>query len=776
MLAGGLLVGIALLAVLLARTDRRSGGGAPLIPSRRPPDLMLSRPGDVPVFSGVEIVVQFPEELRSFNHLPATQLHDAYDADRNGVYAELTGEFIHAAGDRRMEVPGFAMKDQPHGLWSWRLRWTPDRVGDWQVTVRFRGRAAWNSDPVNIATPAKQPITVVPAPAAPGFWRLPTAGENPHFLREQQADGTSTAIWLFGNCRAWNVDPLRQDPVWTPHEWIDRELELLPALRANGFNLLNQWMAPWEFLLVHHDRAEFWRQPDGSWKRIAMPNQIQWTPHQYIDQGRAKAFDALVAACEGDGEVPIIRLLLAPLPHACFQTRGHPWGAEGHSGFSPENDRSGRGRDRLLGLSGFRPGMWIWDFFDADPRQPLADWRSQLFDHQANYFRYLIARWGYSRAIGLWVIMDELEGVGDHIGIMAERSGWWRFPQCERWLGDIVRLFRGKLTRSDGRQYAGDPFGHPLHAATTSAGGQGQRGGNLDWQGGPAGARVDVLGWHWYPQNPDTEASWTDQWLYVIDGVTAYTEAPGDHVRLISEFGAMERSAPTDAPVKLHPTLYHHAIWAGIFSGLAGTPMDWDDGKEFGELQPRRRPGIFSEQLYPVDHAAEMRALRTFLNGLSPDDLTPTQAPEARLRFETEASTRVLGLYDRATATTVHGWLFAAQPDATEVSIHGLRPGDYRLVWYDAWTGKPINPDKPETVAANARGQLTFDPGPVLKKLAPQPASSTTAKPNPGPPGQRRKHWRIIPGNTTPATPQFPADTRCHKGHDLAFRLTPAPR
>jgi hypothetical protein len=58
-------------------------------------------------------------------------------------------------------------------------------------------------------------------------------------------------------------------------------------------------MAPWEFLLVHRDRAEHWRQPDGTWRRHALSPDGGWKAYASYDQGRALAFDRLLRATEG---------------------------------------------------------------------------------------------------------------------------------------------------------------------------------------------------------------------------------------------------------------------------------------------------------------------------------------------------------------------------------------------------------------------------------------------------------------------------------------------
>ncbi|MFW6159482.1 MAG: hypothetical protein ACOC8E_09005, partial [Planctomycetota bacterium] len=647
--------------------------------------------------------------------LPDTQVHDAYDADRDGRFARVSATFT--LGDRRVTVPGFAMREKPGGRWAWRIRWAPYRPGRWTGELQVKARLGPKAKQVNLGVPFPHPIEAAADARIAGPLIVATGEQNPRCLRVLNPDGSSRATWLFGACRAWVVRSQDKHNDWSPHEWLDRETELFAPMRDGGFNLLNQWMAPWEFLLVHHDRAEFWRTGKGVWKRRPIPKTAAWSSYQCFDQGRAAAFDKLVEQCEGGPGVPLIRMLLSPLPHQCVQVKEHPWGSQ-ESGWSPENDAGKQSLERLNGFSGFRRKMSVWAFFEADPSRPLDDPRSQLFDHQANFFRYLIARWGYSRAVGVWVLVDELDAVGNVVGVMKEKTGWWGHPGCGQWLANVVRMFRGRLKRSDGLAYGGDPFRHPLHVATTSFGGGAGRGGNIDWSGGPKDARPDVFGWHWYPGFRGAR-TWHRAWSHAVTGVGSYARAPiGPVPRLISEFGAPDRDTPEDTPSRLYPTLYHHAIWAAIFSGQAGTPMDWDDGKQFGELRWRRRKGLFDKESYPINHVARMKALRRFLGGLDPGRLVSCSAKAAAVEIEPSKFTLAFALYRRTTRDAAYGWLLSTGGGA-RLTLTGLAGGTYRLTWYDPWTGSPVEklPGRRNVKVEKKKG-LEFDAGPALKRLA----------------------------------------------------------
>ncbi|MBA2482097.1 MAG: hypothetical protein H0V44_15655 [Planctomycetes bacterium] len=675
----------------------------------------------VAVFEVCELTLEPPSEFTAASMLPETQIHDAYDADRDGRFLRCDVTFSKRTASEAVAVTvcAFAMRDKPAGAWRFCVRWSPRSDGDWKADATWDGCFARGGAAVRarVAVPtilrARIDARITGPLVAPG------PGDTPGFLRQLRAGDTSRAIRLFGACRAWVAGtPAATDP-WG--EWIDRDTELFPAMRDGGFNLLNQWMAPWEFLLVHHDRGEHWRSAEG-WTRIARASGCEWSSFQCYDQGRARAFDDLVRQCEGGSTDPaappeaVVHLLLSPLPHQCLQMRAHPWGGQ-ESGWSPLDDANMQGREKLNGFSGFMSQMSAWDFFAADPRRPLEDWQCRLFDHQANFYRYVIARWSASRAIGAWVLIDELDGVGDEAGDRSRSRGWWAHPDCERWLADASRLIRGTLARSDDLAYPGDPFAHPWHAATTSFGDEAMRGGNIDWDGGPEGSRPDLYGFHFYPHWRNLNTL-TEAWTATIDGIASYAHSPiGSAPRVISEYGAGDRAKPDQMPNALYPTLYHHGIWSAIFSGHSGTPMDWDDGKEFGELRPRARAGAFDRNHYPIDLVAQMQALQRFLEGCPPDRFASCRLGGAAVRCRPEADERAFALYATSGTAEVRGWLFAGSGRGAAL-LDGLPTGDYQLTWFDPWTGRPISDLDPLSVAVSEDHTMRIDASTPLKRLA----------------------------------------------------------
>ena len=163
---------------------------------------------------------------------------------------------------------------------------------------------------------------------------------------------------------------------------------------------------------------------------------------------------------------------------------------------------------------------------------------------QANLYRYIIARWGYSPAIGMWQTVSEINGTN-------------AYDQTDSWHKKVNDYF-----------VANDPYRHP-----TTASGSGE----VDW---PAGhAAMDMPQLHLYNWNNDavgaakTMASWTSQ-------MWAGNEKPN----WVGEFGVQGNV--------YYPELFHYAIWAALASGAAMTPAEWNSGGSWGRLTPEMKSDL----------------------------------------------------------------------------------------------------------------------------------------------------------------------------------------
>jgi hypothetical protein len=157
--------------------------------------------------------------------------------------------------------------------------------------------------------------------------------------------------------------------------------------------------------------------------------------------------------------------------------------------------------------------------------------------------------------------------------------------------------------------------------------------------------------------------------------------------------------------------------WAAIFSGQAGTVMNWNDGKEFGELRWREQPGAFDRDHYPVDNAAQVKAMRRILDPLDPGRLRPLP-PGLPLRVTAPAGGRVFALASTGGPFALHGWVLCPGRRGTVV-ISGLAAGSYRLAFDDPWLGSALPPASAMR-EVGADGQLAIALDAVLGLMRPE--------------------------------------------------------
>jgi hypothetical protein len=223
-----------------------------------------------------------------------------------------------------------------------------------------------------------------------------------------------------------------------------------------------------------------------------------------------KVIDAVVADAQKKG----IFLVFTIWDHPELRDSTHAWGAGNW-------DRNGF---HLLGD--------INSFFTSE----------EAWAWQENFYRYIIARWGYSPAIGMWQTVSEINGTNS-------------YSQTDPWHKKVNDYF-----------VANDPYRHPT-TASKSGGGS-----DIPW---PAGHKaMDAPQVHIYDplnDNPVGAASVLAQWT-----ISMWDEGPKPN--WVGEFGT-----PGDT---YYPELFHNSIWAALAAGAAMTPAEWNSGGSWGEMTP----------------------------------------------------------------------------------------------------------------------------------------------------------------------------------------------
>ena len=288
------------------------------------------------------------------------------------------------------------------------------------------------------------------------------------------------------------------------------------------------------------------------------------------------------------------------------------------------------------------PGNWGTGNWSRNGFSKLGDLQSfftsaEAWAWQENFYRYIIARWGYSPAIGMWQTVSEINGTN-------------AYNQTDPWHKQVNDFF-----------VANDPYRHPTTASKS--------GGSSDipW---PEGHQVmDAPQVHIYDplnNNPVGAAKVLAQWTS-----TMWNEA--EKPNWVGEFGT-----PGD---EYYPELFHNSIWAALSSGAAMTPAEWNSGGAWGEMTPAM--------------LADMGRLADFVSGwpLAQWDPAPLQIsssdPQVRGWGLAGKDGGLFWVQDFSMEGKTMQEIRAYQvvKKSIEVEITGLAGGVYAITPFDTWQG-----------------------------------------------------------------------------------------
>lgn len=312
-----------------------------------------------------------------------------------------------------------------------------------------------------------------------------------------------------------------------------------------------------------------------------------------------KIIDMVVKDAQKKG----VFLVFTVWDHPSLRAKGHAWG-EGNwtrNGFSDLGE--------------------IDAFFTAE----------ETWAWQANFYRYLIARWGYSPAIGMWATVSEINGTN-------------AYAHTDDWHAKVNQYFIDN-----------DPYRH-LTTASKS--------GDEDWSAGHS--VMDAPQVHIYDLEDATEAAET---------IARWTHTMGAYAKpnWVGEYGVMGDSA--------YPEMFHNANWAALGAGAALTPAEWNDRGGWSTMTPEMNADLlrFAQFVAKIPFAR-----------LDPQPLEITSLdPSVRAWGVAGQSGGVLWVQDfslegktakelREDTTTRSG---------VQLAITGLPPGTYTITPYDTWQG-----------------------------------------------------------------------------------------
>jgi len=374
----------------------------------------------------------------------------------------------------------------------------------------------------------------------------------------------------------------------------DKGFALFGTMAAHGENMLVYWSLYSNTFIA------------GNYDRYSLPD--------------LKILDMVVEDAASKG----IFLVFTVWNHDLLRDETHPWP-----------------REEWNTLNGFRKLGSLDEFFTDD----------EMWAWQENLYRYFIARWGYSPAIGMWLTVSEIEGTN---------AG----PHTDTWHQRVNDYF-----------VEHDAYRHPTTASMA---------GDAWW---PTGyAVMDVAQMHSYNSQNDPVGTGP----LLADWTQKMWEAEAKP-NFIGEFGTPDE--------RLHPELLHNGIWAGLAAGAAATPMEWNDGNAWGRM---------SDEMY-----AHMSHLATFVADLPLAHLNPVQldvtTDDEELRawglVSEEKEAAFFWMQDVAPGETP---ALSGAEGRTNVSVvvEGLSLGIYTVHPFDTWRGVYL--DEHEATVENERTTIVL--------------------------------------------------------------------
>ncbi len=297
-------------------------------------------------------------------------------------------------------------------------------------------------------------------------------------------------------------------------------------------------------------------------------------------------------------------------------------------------------------------------YMNALSKVDSPEYRLAIADAK-KFMRYAVARWGYSTSVAAWEYWNEMDP-----GKPTDRF----YAEVGNYLAQ-TDLYNHLRTTSTWAPSARD-CRHP---------------------------QIDIAQTHHYMRPDDDD--FKDEVESIIRQTRFLRENAPSKPILIGEFGLTDAKWGLSNYMKQdrEGVHFHNCLWASAFAGSSGTAMFW-----------------WWELLDQQDAYRHYKPLATFLSGLSPAGLRQTTATTSEPRL------RILG---HQTSDRAYLWLANRQAvwwnlvvekrqpepiDSAKITIEGLDPHSYTVLWWDTHEGEPVS--RQTVTADQGRLQLTVPP------------------------------------------------------------------
>ncbi len=452
---------------------------------------------------------------------------------------------------------------------GWRLRFSPGLTGAWAFTVTA-------TDASGTDTWVGGSFTCVDL-GAPGWPRL-----TGRYMELSSGE----PLFAIGHNNGWQYN---------------LEVPSFTDMAANGENLMSYWMGvPWAERASTSAAEPFWDD------RTAIENQEQGLGN--YNQEACQYLDGLVERAETNN----VYLLPAIWSPGQLRDQTHPWsGSANHWWYN----------------NPYSAITTPADFFltDAGGGNDTEQWKLQK-----HFLRYLMARWGHSRAIAGWVLVVEIDGT---VGFIQNPV------QTNAWIASAQAYFAGL---DPYRNNASSEY--PMTVSTFN---------DASYDAGLDMRSAD---------------SFSQQFDDVAVGNTIATETrtmrtsgkPVFH----AEFGGDTTGGASE------PAHMHNGVWAGVAAGAAMAPLKWADGGNWP---------LFDNSPTGQAMVTQLSILSDFVNGLG-------YVTDAALVESNASVTGAGGLaWGMNLGNQGFAWIQTTSgvPGGRTFTVTGLAPGTYAVNWYD---------------------------------------------------------------------------------------------
>ena len=282
--------------------------------------------------------------------------------------------------------------------------------------------------------------------------------------------------------------------------------------------------------------------------------------------------------------------------------------------------------------------------------------------YQEKLYRYFIARWGYSRALAIWFIIDEVNGTDGWVsGDSIAASGWAK---------KVHTYFK-----------TNDPFNHPTTG--TRSGGinefwhQGYQtfdlaareiyeaqGFQVNKTGTIDSAAVNPLKSSYSNYRQEIQKLWKGYEKPAIVGETGW-----DH--MFYEPGMPE-----------YQSVYHNALWVALTTGSAMTPFWWAHSNKLND-------NVLTSQITNIKKFTDLIPFGK-LTDVSPADVKSVRGDAYAIKSN----------------EVIFGWVVNDEKDVAgdKIAVSSLKAGKYKLKIFHTWRGQFI--DEKELTCTD--GSVTF--------------------------------------------------------------------